>query len=122
MEMDTNTPSSYGTALHVEDPSIIASNGSAVTAPAGTDLEGSNTYGFLWKPATKTQDGEAEFFLNGQQVGKTTTWDYGSNTGYAALDDQQMQLFLGSGTETPMTVSNVQVWQANANDDVPAND
>ena len=113
------TSNQYGTALHNFAPGAPEqSTGSWINVPAGTNLNQSNTYGFLWVPATATTQGYAEWFFNGQQVGQTVTWTQGSPGPYGILDGDHLALILGTGPNSPMTVSNVQVWQASTANDI----
>jgi hypothetical protein len=115
MEMDTSSPGQFGIAMH--DWSGSVSTGAVVDVPAGTDLHQSNTYGFLWVPATASTQGYAKWFFNGQQVGSTVTWNQGSNP-FGDLDTGHLDLILGAGPNSPMTVSDVEVWQASSADDI----
>jgi Ca-dependent carbohydrate-binding module xylan-binding len=120
MEMDSaGTPDQYGTALHNFTPGAPEqSTGSWVNLSAGTNLNQPNTYGFLWVPATATTQGYADWFFNGLQVGQTVTWSQGSPGPYGVLDGNHLALILGTGSNSPMTVSSVQVWQASSADDI----
>jgi hypothetical protein len=121
----------YGFAIHnwygivgSRDGTSSLKSGSPVY-PAGADYSKPNTYGFLWVPATATSQGYAKFYFNGVQVGNTLTWNQykpsadappseANGTAYSILDTLHLALILGTGSDTPNTVYNVQVWQASA--------
>ena len=106
MEMDEPSPGQYEATLH--DQSIGVATGTTVST--GADLSQANTYGFLWVPATATSQGYADWYFNGQIV-KTVTWSQG-DPDYGQLDNNQLVLILGAGANSPMIVSDVEVWQA----------
>jgi hypothetical protein len=112
MEMMGPTPGEYGATLHNWTTGTSQGSGQSITAPAGNTLNGPNTYGFLWIPATATRDGSMAFYLNGQQVGSPVTWTQANPGLFGIIDGQQMVLRLGAGANSPATFSNVQVWQA----------
>ena len=118
MEMDMMSPGQYGYDMINWNTSPNQAIGtSEPTVNTGANLSQSNTYGFLWVPATASTPGEAEFFFNGQQVG-SVSWNQGQGP-FSAIDGQQLTLILGAGANSPMTVSNVQVWQtSSANDSI----
>ena len=119
MEMDGDAPYQYGTAMHWWPASgSEQSTQSVINVASGTNLNQPNTYGFLWIPATPTTQGSAEWFFDGEQVGQTVTWAYGSSSPWANLDGGQLALILGTGPNSPMTVSDVEVWQASASNDI----
>jgi hypothetical protein len=121
----------YGFALHnwygrvgSGDGTSTLNSGSPVY-PAGADYTKPNTYGFLWVPATSNEHGYAQFFFNGVQIGNTITWSqYNPSAGpppsesdgsaYSVLDKLHLALILGTGSSTPNTIYDVQVWQASA--------
>jgi hypothetical protein len=88
--------------------------------PFNTDFTQYHRYGFLWVPATATQDGYAEYYFDGQQVGRRVAW--AQYTGekppprqpwiFSIIDHNHLVLILGTGLNEPMTVQSVNVWQA----------
>jgi hypothetical protein len=112
MEMMGPTPGGYGATLHNWTTGTSQGYGQDVRAPAGNTLNGPNTYGFLWVPATATTQGSMTFYLNDQQVGSPVTWTQANPGLFGLIDGQQMVLRLGAGANSPATFSNVQVWQA----------
>ena len=118
MEMENPTPGQYQATVINWTTKPQTGYGQTITAPAGNTLNGPNTYGFLWIPATATSNGSMSFFLNGQQVGNPITWSKANPGLYGIIDGQKMVLRLGAGPNSPATFSNVQVWQANASQDI----
>jgi hypothetical protein len=74
--------------------------------------------------ATATTQGSAKFYFNGQQVGNTITWSQyipgqtAAQNPYAVMDSLHMVPILGAGNGSTNTVSNLQVWQASASNDI----
>ena len=88
-------------------------NNVAQSFPAGTDFSKPHTYGMLWVPGQKLT-----FYFDGKQLPNDTSLAAGSP--YSVLDQQHLNLILGTGPTNPMTVYNVSVWQASgANDTLP---
>lgn len=78
-------------------------------------------YGALWVPATATTDGYIEWYFDGQAIGATASWSKLQNAGvmppsppFAILDQQHLAVMLGTGSQYPMTVQSVSVWQRSA--------
>jgi len=105
--------------------------GNGANLRTNTDPSQPHQYGFLWMPATATSKGYAEMFFDRVQVGPTYTWDRyngaalpvgpggaGGSALFSALDAECLQLILGTGSANPMTVYNVQVWQASGANDI----
>ena len=118
----------YGIALHnwygmQSDIQAVSTDesGSPVTLPPGTDTSKPHKYGFLWVPATKTNDGHAKWFFDGAQVGNTITWKpynptapsppVKGSSAYSVMDSRKLYLILGTGPSNPLTVYGVSVWQ-----------
>jgi hypothetical protein len=88
--------------------------------PASTDFTQYHRYGFLWVPATATQDGYAEHYFDGQRVGRRIAWRQYANQApppkppwtFSIIDRNHLVLILGTGPNQPMTVLSVNVWQA----------
>lgn len=88
-----------------------------------------NTAAMLWVPATATTAGYVNYYWNGAQVSHTsytqltaadlpppsasTPWSFG------IIDQDHLMLIAGSNNTFPITVSNVQVWQANGVNNLP---
>jgi hypothetical protein len=77
--------------------------------PQNFDPAQPHTYGFLWVPASRGKQGSAKMFVDGQQVGPTYSWSPGSR--FSSIDQNRLQIILGTGSANPMTVYDVQVWQ-----------
>src|SRR5208282_3443137 len=133
-----DTANVYGFALHDwygavgsgNDVNTGAISGSPAQ-PAGANYSQPNTYGFLWVPATATSQGYAKFYFNGTQVGNTITWNQynpangptpslSNGSAFSVMDEQHLALILGAGSNSSNTVSNVEVWQASAAQNVAA--
>ena len=112
LEMMGPTPGEYQATVINWTTNPQTAYGQPITAPDGNTLNGPNTYGFLWVPATATTGGSITFYLNGQQVGNSITWTQSNPGMYGIIDGQQMVLRLGAGANSPATFSNVEVWQA----------
>jgi hypothetical protein len=132
-----DSPNLYGFAIHNwygklgSGAGTSTLNSGSPVSPAGADYTKPNTYGFLWVAASASRQGYAKFFFNGAQVGNTITWNQydpsagpppatGNGTAYSVLDKLHLALILGTGSSTPNTVYNVQVWQASAADNISA--
>lgn len=106
--------------------SDVRSFSSAINVPAGFNWSDPHKYGFLWVPATSGAKGYAKMFLDDVQVGPTVYWDeYSPNaptppppvagtTAVSMLDTRHLALIFETGTQNPMTVYSVAVWQASA--------
>ena len=90
--------------------------------PVGTDFTEDHKYGFLWVPATNTRPGYAEWYFDGVRVGGRNEWEKYAGQAppprspwlFSWLDTLHIILILGTGVGQPMTVSSVNVWQADA--------
>ena len=106
----------------------VQTNTGGFNLPTGVNPSQPNTYGFLWVPATSTAQGYAKWYFDGQQIGPTVHWNQydpsappapvNGSTAYSVLDTRHLALILGTNPSDPMTVSNVQVWQASAANDI----
>ena len=96
----------------------------------GAQFTDKNTYGFLWKPATGSSYGSITPYFNGV-AGTVTTWsqydcanggaDFPNNPNYAPfsiLDCQHLALILNTGSNAPMTVYSVDIWQAGTSNNI----
>jgi hypothetical protein len=81
----------------------------AIPVPAGTDFSKPNTFGFMDIPPTASAQGHAIFYFNGKQVKDVPISQGGL---YSRLFTEPLTVMVGSGTVNPMTVYDVQVWQA----------
>jgi hypothetical protein len=95
--------------------------------PADTDFSAYHTYGLLWVPATATADGYIQWYFDRTAVGQPVTWAQFTNqtppttpadTDFGIVDLQHLVVILGTGTQYPMTVSAISVWQKSADDDI----
>jgi hypothetical protein len=126
-----DSPNVYGFAIHNWYGKVGSNAGTSTVDsgspvfPAGADYTKPNTYAFLWVPATGSRQGYAKFFFNGSQIGNTINWNQydpsaspppavSNGTAYSVLDKLHLALILGTGSSTPNTIYNVQVWQASA--------
>jgi hypothetical protein len=98
----------------------------SVPVAVGTDFSKPHRYGCLWVPATPTTQGYLKFYFDGVQTASPTFyWNYwdpanpnvpapssANHSAMSIIDQRHMALILGTGTEQPMTVYAVSVWQA----------
>jgi hypothetical protein len=120
-------PSSSGHSTSNPHQSVGGSAGS-VLVPARTDFSQFHKYGCLWVPATPSTQGYLKFYFDDVQTDSPTFyWNYydptdvsnypapppiNGSTAMSAMDWRHMVLILGTGTNQPMTVQSVSVWQA----------
>jgi hypothetical protein len=95
--------------------------------PSGTDFSTFHSYGALWVPATDTSDGYLEWFFDGTSVGKSTTWpklvdppemSSPGKFAFGIADLQHLVLILGTGSDCPMTIRSLSVWQKTADNNM----
>jgi hypothetical protein len=120
-------PSSSGHSTSNPHQSVGGSAGS-VLVPARTDFSQFHKYGCLWVPATPSTQGYLKFYFDDVQTDSPTFyWNYydpkdvsnypapppvNGSTAMSGMDWRHMVLILGTGTNQPMTVQSVSVWQA----------
>lgn len=90
-------------------------------APPSVDWSKFHRLGALWIPATDSRRGSLTFYLDRHKTGETIYWTKFSNQppppspktpwAFGILDQQHLVLVLGSGTNEPMRVRSVRVWQ-----------
>jgi hypothetical protein len=88
--------------------------------PPNTDFTQYHRYGFLWVPATATENGYAEHYFDGRRIGMRIAWRQYANQEpppkppwmFSIIDQNHLVLILGTGQNEPMTVRSVNVWQA----------
>lgn len=129
-EFNNGASNKYGDTIHnwygvIGSGDDVNPNFPSITVPVGFNWSIPHKYGFLWVPATATSKGYATSYLDDVQVGGTAVWsEYNATnppppldgvTAYSILDQYHLALILSSGTNNPMTVQNVEVWQANTN-------
>jgi hypothetical protein len=97
--------------------------------PANTDFSAYHTYGLLWLPATAIADGYVQWYFDGESVGQPITWAQFTNESpgstpadqdFGIVDLQHLVVILGTGTQYPMTISALSVWQNSADGNVIA--
>jgi hypothetical protein len=104
----------------------IQNPGAVMAVPAGTDFTQPHQYGALWIPATESASGSIQNYFDRKPVGQKVTWKKynaaldapppaGKPWLFGILDAEHIALILGTGINQPLTVYNVQVWQANTN-------
>jgi hypothetical protein len=90
--------------------------------PANNDPSQYHKVGGLWVPATSTTQGYLKTFFDDVQVGPMPTWTLynggtvpvgagGTAPNWSSLDVSKVVLLWGTGTNNPMTVSSIKVWQ-----------
>ena len=78
-----------------------------------------HTYGALWVPATDTADGYIQWYFDGAPIGQQVSWTQltslwatpPSPFSFGIGDLEHLVVILGTGTQYPMTVGSVSVWQ-----------
>ena len=81
------------------------------------DFSEYHAYGALWVPATDTSDGYIRWYFDGAPVGLRVTWSKLTSqsavppSAFGIGDLQHLAIMLGTGSQYPMTVSAVSVWQ-----------
>jgi hypothetical protein len=111
----------FGSAIHDwrADGGHGTSNFPPFTLPADVDWSKPHRYGFLWVPATDTTQGYAEFFFDGKPIPSTRlAWGKDDGSAWAGIDSRHYYLILGSGSGNPIKVSDVQVWQKDASQNI----
>lgn len=100
-------------------PSKLRQLGSSV------DFSQFHAYGALWVPATATSDGYIEWYFDGQPVGDRVSWSelttpiaIPPSPAYAIADQEHLAVILGTGSQYPMTVKSVSVWQKSGADNL----
>jgi len=92
-----------------------------------THFSAYHTYGLLWVPAIATTNGYIQYYFDGEPVGQPITWAQFTNESPAStpadqdfgiVDLQHLVVILGTGTQYPMTISAVSVWQKSADDNI----
>jgi len=102
--------------------------------PANTIYTIPHKYGFLWIPGTTASNGSATFYFDGAPYSsQAISWNqyqgqapYTNLVGnapstpwsFSILDQQHIGLILNTGINEPMTITSVNVWQANGNWDI----
>jgi hypothetical protein len=97
-----------------------------VPVSGSTNFAEPHVYGCLWVPATPSTQGYLKFYMDGVQTSQTFYWDYydlasppaptpvNGSTAMSVMDLRHLMLILGTGTDQPMTVQSVSVWQASS--------
>jgi hypothetical protein len=95
-----------------------------VLVPASTNFAIPHKYGALWMPATASTQGYLKFYFDDVEVGPPFVWNkcptvmppppVNGSTAMCGMDQRHMMLILGTGTDQPMTVQSVSVWQISA--------
>jgi hypothetical protein len=84
---------------------------------APVDFSTYHAYGALWIPASDTSEGSIQWYFDGVQVGERVTWSRLKDltsmppARFGIGDLQHLAIMLGTGTQYPMTVQSVSVWQ-----------
>jgi hypothetical protein len=111
-------------------PGQLWCNVQAVTLIPLAETTTPHKYGMLWVPATATQRGFDKWYLDGKQQGQTLSWARQDPTAYpppptqdapwtyGVIDLNHMALVFGGGVSAPITVYDVEVWQANGRHNV----
>jgi hypothetical protein len=91
-------------------------------APSTNDPSQYHKVGGLWVPATQSSDGMSCVYFDDVQVGPVHTWKPynggstpegvgGTAPNFSSLDVSKIVLLWGTGSNNPMTVSAINVWQ-----------
>jgi len=101
----------------------VGGSAGSVLVPNGTVFSQYHKYGCLWVPATPSTQGYLKFYFDGVQTGETFYWNYddpahpfapvpvNNSSAMSGMDQRHMMMILGTGTDQPMTVQSVSVWQ-----------
>jgi len=87
---------------------------------SAVDFSDYHAYGALWVPATDTSYGYIQWYFDGTQVGRGVAWSKLKSPSavppspFGIGDRQHLAIMLGTGTQYPMTVQSVSVWQRSA--------
>ena len=96
-------------------------NNYLIQVPANTDYGQPHKYAVLWVPATNSAPGYLQYFFDDKPVSDRVSWSKFTNQApppgqapwtFGVVDTQHLVLILGTGTNQPMTVRSVDVWQA----------
>src|ERR1039458_1200527 len=98
---------------------IMSSYASKIRQLASTvNLSDYHAYGALWVPATATADGYIQEYFDAVQIGERVSWSKDTNLSaatpsppFAIADLQHIAIMVGTGTQYPMTLQSVSVWQ-----------
>jgi hypothetical protein len=101
-----------------------------VNVPTGTDFTQPHKYATLWVPQSQgcapyaPGQGCLIFFFDGVQTGATFVWNaysasnlpppVNNSTAMSGMDNRHLAILIGTGTDQPMTVYSVKVWQASS--------
>jgi hypothetical protein len=85
--------------------------------PEDVDFSEYHAYGARWVPATDRSRGSISWYFDGVQIGRSVEWS--KLTDLASMppdrfgigDRQHLAIMLGTGTQYPMTLRSVSVWQ-----------
>jgi hypothetical protein len=92
--------------------------------PDGVDFSEYHAFAALWVPATDTSRGSISWYFDGVQIGKSVAWSRLTDLAsmpperFGIGDRQHLAIMLGTGTQYPMTVRSVSVWQRSAADNI----
>jgi hypothetical protein len=84
---------------------------------SGVNFSDYHAYGALWVPATGTSNGYIQWYFDRAPSGQRVMWAKLTNLStmppsrFGIGDLQHLAIMLGTGTQYPMTVSSVSVWQ-----------
>jgi len=92
--------------------------------PETVDFSVYHSYGALWVPATADTDGYLQWYFDGAPVGQQVSWPELTDSSvvppppFGIADQQHLVVILGTGTQYPMTISSVSVWQKSRADNL----
>jgi hypothetical protein len=119
----------WGSALHSWFGHVHAEHvdaGDRTSLPPDVNVSDPHRYGFLWVPATPHSRGRAQFYFDRIHISAMdVSWSLYDPNGearsvrglnaFSILDRRHLVLILGTGTDNPMTVYGVEVWQRSSN-------
>lgn len=119
----------YGTGTCSGSSNCIYSNNAFMTylTPSAVQV---HYWGALWVPATVSTNGYIQMYLDGVKRGPPVSWSQyvaasdspppsGSTPwAFGVVDVNHLVLFLSAGTNTPINVNSVNVWQINGSGNV----
>ena len=114
----------YPPAKSTSNPYSGGGGDGVVQVPTSTNFAEYHTYAGLWVPATPSTQGYLKFYFDGAPLGATFYWNYdnannpfppppvNNSSAMSGMDARHLIMILGTGTDQPMTVKTVTVWQA----------
>ena len=125
---DATIHTHYNTAASA-DVSNNTGGGNVMPVASYTQFNSPHKYGVLWLPGSASTTGSLQYFFDRQPIGSPVIWSqFVGGAGqtpppvdpwrFGIIDSNHIALVLGTGPSAPLTVYNVQVWQANSSNNI----